>query len=311
MSDLHVVLGTGAVGQRTAQALFAAGKRVRVTNRSGERSEFLPAEAEVVRLADASDADQVARVLEGASVAYQCLNPQYTKWAELFPPLQAGVLSAVKKTGVRLVVMENLYGLGRVTGPMNEDTPPKPNSRKGEVRAEMTRKLLEAMDAGEAQITIGRASDYYGPGASNSAIGIAFEPLVAGKKVALVGSVDVPHSIAYIEDIGVGLAALGTHDEAFGRTWMLPHAPAQTLRESLAPAFEAAGLPEKIGAMSNLTLRIGGLFIPDAREVVEMLYEFTEQFVVDSSRIEKAFGLKATPIPEGMRRTVAWWKRQR
>jgi nucleoside-diphosphate-sugar epimerase len=308
MSDLHVVLGTGPVGQRTAQALVAAGKDVRATNRSGERPEFLPAEAEVAVLADASDAEQVERVLEGASVAYLCLNPPYTKWPQLFPPLQAAVLSAVKKAGVRLVVMENLYGLGRVSGPMNEDTPLRPNSRKGEVRAEMTRQLLSAMEAGEAQIAIGRASDYYGPGASNSAIGLAFKPLLAGKKVSLVGNVDVLHSIAYIEDIGAGLAALGTHEEAFGRTWMLPHAPALTLRESLAPAFEAAGLPEKLGVMSDLTLRIGGLFIPEAREVGEMLYEFTEPFVVDSSRIEGAFGLSPTPIAEGMQRTIAWWR---
>jgi len=126
----------------------------------------------------------------------------------------------------------------------------------------------------------------------------------------MVGAVDVVHSIAYIEDIGAGLATLGTHDEAFGRVWNLPHAPAQTLRASLAPAFAAAGKPEKIGVMSPLTLRIGGLFIPDAREVVEMLYEFSDPFVVDSSAIRAAFGIEPTPIAEGMKRTVEWAQRQ-
>ena len=38
-----------------------------------------------------------------------------------------------------------------------------------------------------------------------------------------------------------------------------------------------------------------------------MLYEFTQPFVVDSSRIEGEFGLAATPVDEGVRRTVAWW----
>jgi len=174
MSELHVVLGTGPVGQRTAAALVAAGKRVRATNRSGTRPEFLPAEAELVRLADASSAEQVASAIAGASVVYVCLNPTYTKWPELFPPMQAAVLSAARKVGTRLVVMENLYGLGHVTGAMTESTPLNPNSRKGEVRAQMTRDLLAASAREELEVAIGRASDYYGPGAMNSAIGLAF-----------------------------------------------------------------------------------------------------------------------------------------
>jgi nucleoside-diphosphate-sugar epimerase len=310
MSDLHVVLGTGPVGQRTAQALCGAGLRVRAANRSGRRPEFLPVEAELVTLADASNAEQVAGAIDSASVVYACLNPPYTQWAELFPPLQRAVLSAVKKSGARLVVMENLYGLGPVSGPMTEDLPLRPNSRKGAVRAQMTEELLAARDAGEIEVAIGRASDYYGPGALNSAVGMLFAPLVAGKKVSVIGSADMPHSYAYIEDIGRGLAALGTHDEAFGGIWNLPHAPAKTARESLKPAFAAAGKPEKIGAMGMLTLRIGGLFIPMAHEAVEMAYEFTEPFVVDSSKIERAFGLVPTPLDEGMRKTVEWFERQ-
>jgi len=41
---------------------------------------------------------------------------------------------------------------------------------------------------------------------------------------------------------------------------------------------------------------------------VEMLYEYERPFVVDSSRFEQAFGLKATPIEEALRRTVAWYQ---
>jgi nucleoside-diphosphate-sugar epimerase len=306
MSDLHVVLGTGPVGQRTASALAADGLRVRAVNRSGSRPEFLAPNVEIVAVADASDAAQLASAVEGASVVYQCLNPPYDKWAELFPPLQRAVIAAATRAGARLVVMENLYALGHVVGPMTEDAPLHPNSRKGAVRAQMTEELLEVSSRGELTVAIGRASDYYGPGALNSAIGMVFPALVAGKKVSMIGSVDRPHSYAYIEDIGRGLATLGTHAEAFGQVWNLPHAPAKTARQSLAPAFAAAGKSERIGAMSALTLRIGGLFIPAARESVEMVYEFTEPFVVDSSKIERAFGLTPTPLVEGMRRTLTW-----
>jgi nucleoside-diphosphate-sugar epimerase len=39
-----------------------------------------------------------------------------------------------------------------------------------------------------------------------------------------------------------------------------------------------------------------------------MLYEFEKPFVVDSSKFERAFGVKATPMREAIKETVAWFK---
>ncbi len=55
-------------------------------------------------------------------------------------------------------------------------------------------------------------------------------------------------------------------------------------------------------------LRLGGLFIPEARESVEMMYEFEKPFVVDSSQFEQTFGVKATPMAEAIKTTVAWYR---
>ena len=309
MSDLHVVFGTGPAGTRTAAALVEAGMRVRVVNRSGVRSEFLPGGVELIAVADASDAAAATKAADGASVVYQCLNPPYHQWPELFPPLQRGVVSAARHVGARYVSLENLYGLGRVTGPMTERTPMNACSSKGETRAAMAEELRALSERGELEVATGRAADYYGPGVTSSVMGaMAFEPLVSGKKVSLIGSADVVHSYAYIEDVGRALAVLGTSDAAFGRVWNLPHASALTGRQTLAPAFAVAGLPEKVGSIGPIMMRVGGLFISEARESFEMLYEFTEPFVVDSTAIEKEFGLKATPLAEGMARTVAWYQ---
>jgi hypothetical protein len=57
-------------------------------------------------------------------------------------------------------------------------------------------------------------------------------------------------------------------------------------------------------------LMLAGLFIPAAREGVEMRYQLTEPFVVSSEAIETAFGLAPTPLAEGLRRTIEWWKKQ-
>jgi hypothetical protein len=72
--------------------------------------------------------------------------------------------------------------------------------------------------------------------------------------------------------------------------------------------FAELGTPAKISRMGKTMIRLGGIFIPAAREVVEMMYEFDEPFVVDSSRFERTFGMQATPLPEAICATVAWYK---
>ena len=39
-----------------------------------------------------------------------------------------------------------------------------------------------------------------------------------------------------------------------------------------------------------------------------MMYEFEEPFVVDSSKFERAFGVKATPMADAIKATVAWYR---
>jgi nucleoside-diphosphate-sugar epimerase len=55
-------------------------------------------------------------------------------------------------------------------------------------------------------------------------------------------------------------------------------------------------------------MRIGGLFSAGAREMVEMMYEFTEPFVVDSDRFQRTFGHEPTSVDVGIQRTVKWYK---
>lgn len=68
------------------------------------------------------------------------------------------------------------------------------------------------------------------------------------------------------------------------------------------------GLPLKVSAMGKAMMWMGGLFIPEAKESVEMMYEFEKPFIVDLSRFEKTFGMKATPMKDAIKTTVAWYK---
>lgn len=306
-TELHVIFGTGPVGCWTARALCGQGRAVRAVNRSGVRPDLMPTDVEMTK-ADVADPAQAAAAATGASVVYQALNPPYHLWHEFFPALQTAALSAAKTANARYVSIENLY-MYDSSKPMTEASPVAPVSRKGALRQKMAEEVMAAHARGEVRTTALRSSDYYGPGVLGSALGErVFGNLVAGKKAQLSGSTKMPHSFSYIEDVGLAAAALGTHDKALGQVWIAPHAPARTQGQMVEEACRVLGVEPRISAVSPLMMRLVGLFIPAARASVEMMYEFTAPFVVDSSRIEREFSLSATPIPVAIERTIAWYR---
>lgn len=309
MSELHVVFGAGPVGRSVMEELVRSGKSVRVVSRSGRMDEA-PQDVELVA-ADLYDPASVRKVAQGAAVAYQCAQPHYWEWPEKFPPLQAAVIEALADTGTRLVIAENLYMYGDTDGePLAEALPYRAHTRKGKVRAAMAEAALAAHRAGKVPVAIGRASDFFGPWALGSSHGErVFYPALAGKAASFAGKLDLPHTTTYIADFGRALVLLGERDEALGQAWHVPNdQPQITQRQFAELAFEEVGLPPKVSGMGKLMLRLGGLFIPAAREMVEMAYEFEKPFVVDSTKFEQAFGMKATPIQDAIRATVTWYR---
>jgi nucleoside-diphosphate-sugar epimerase len=231
----------------------------------------------------------------------------------LFPPLQAGVLEGAASAEAKLIAMENLYMYGLTAGrPLTEDLPHAPNTRKGAVRARMSEELMEAHKSGRVRVAIGRASDFFGPRVLASAAGEqVFGRAVQGKSAQLAGDPDQPHTYTYVPDVGRGLAILGEHEEALGRAWHLPNPETLTTRQFVEAIFEEVGKPARIQAAPKILLRAMGLFNPGMREMIEMLYEFEEPFVVDDSRFERAFGEQATPLREAIRETVRWYREER
>src|SRR5829696_8756284 len=309
--ELHVVFGTGAVGMSVMDELVQRSpRRVRMVNRSGRVS--VPEGVGVVG-GDATDEAFAREASEGASVVYFALNPPYTQWAELFPPLQAGVIEGATAAGAKLVAMENLYMYGPTDGRLlTEELPHAPNTRKGAVRARMSQELMKAHTSGRVRVAIGRASDFFGPRVLVSAAGEqVFGRAVQGKGAQVAGDPDQPHTYTYVPDIGKGLVILGEHEEALGRPWHLPSSETVTTREFVRMVFEEAGGEPKMQRVPKPLLWALGLFNPALRETIEMLYEFEEPFVVDASRFEREFGERATPLREAIARTVRWYRDER
>ena len=212
----------------------------------------------------------------------------------------------------KLVLVENLYMYGESNGkPMTEDFPHNAHTRKGKVRGEISSAAFEAHKAGKLRVTSGRGSDFFGPwGLTTAAMGErTFYPMLQGKAASLVGNVDVPHTHTYTKDFGKALVILGEREEADGQAWHVPNDnPRANQREMVKMIAAEMGVEPNFSAMGKLMMWMGGLFIPEANETVEMMYEFEKPFIVDSSKFEKAFGMKATPMREAIRETVAWYK---
>jgi nucleoside-diphosphate-sugar epimerase len=303
MGETHVILGTGPLGRYTAEALVARGLPVRLVNGSGRRA-AAPGGAEVVACDVLSPA--LADAVKGAATVYQCAQPAYHRWAQEFPALQRAVVDATAAASAKLVVAENLYMYGDPRGrPMTEDTPLRPCSRKGRVRAAMTQDLFAAHHAGRVRVASVRGSDFWGPWEPIQGE-MVFRAALEGRPLTLVGRLDQPHSFTYVKDFGAALATAGTDDRALGRPWHVPSGDPVPLGALVRAIGDHLDDRPKVRTAGQLLLSALGLFSPGAREMVEMLYEFTAPFVVDASAMETTFGLRATPMAQRIAETLAW-----
>jgi nucleoside-diphosphate-sugar epimerase len=303
----HVVFGTGQVGLTLAARLAELGLAVRAVSRG--RPATLPDGVDW-RAADVTDPEAATDAAKGASVVYQCLNAPYTKWPELFPPLQRNVLTAAEHTGALLVTLENIYGYGPTGGrPMTEDLPLTATTSKGRTRVAMTKELLTAADAGRVRIAIGRASDFFGAGVTESSLGArVFGNAVAGKRATFIGNPDLLHTYSYIPDVAAGLATLGTDERAVGQVWHLPGPETVTTRALLDLVASEVNHPVGVRNVRKLALRALGRVSPLMRELAEMSYEFEEPFVLDFAKFETTFGTSGTPLAAAITDTIAWYR---
>ncbi len=260
---------------------------------------------------DVTEAARVRALTAGASTVYFAAQPAYTDWPDGFPPLVEGLLDGLRGSGARLAVADNLYAYGDTHGqPLHEDLPLDATTRKGAVRARAAQRLLAAHAAGDVAVTMVRGSDYFGPDGFDSLLGDRFfGPILAGRKVRLLGDPDAPHTVTFIADFARTLIELSGREEAYGRAWHVPSAPAVSFRRLAELAAEVSGSPPVlVSSVSRTGLRLVGMFSPPVREMIEMLYEFEQPFIMDDSRVRQAFGLTETPLEHALRLTAEWWR---
>jgi len=304
MSELHVVLGAGQIGNELVTQLVAAGKPVRQVRRQPGKARA----GMTLLTGDLTDDGFAAEAGRGATVLYHCVNARYDQWERMLPRLNRGVLTAATANQAPVVVLDNLYMYGAAEGPMTETSPIQPCSKKGELRARLSAQLLAAHARGDVRLTMARASDFFGPGVVNAVVfgERYFRRVLRGKAAEVVGDGNCLHSYSYGPDVAAAMIVLGARPEALGKVWHVPTPPPTSTTALLVQMAAALKLPPKLTPLPDWVLRLLGVFSPIIAEVPEMTYQYKRPFILDDSHYRATFGGDHTPLPEALAATAKW-----
>ncbi len=308
---MHTILGAGgAIGSALVTLLCNAGHKVRLVGRNPEKA---PGVNQVIS-ADLLDLDKTIAAVSGSSVVYLLVGLPYKTavWSEQWPVVMHNAIEACKRAQAKLIFFDNVYMYGKVNGPMNEETPFNPCSKKGEIRAQIATTLLQETKAGNLNALIARSADFYGPHVRTSVFNIlVFDKFAQKKSAAWLLNDAVPHSFTFTPDAARSLLVLAESETAWNQTWHVPtaaHPP--TGKEYIRMVAKEFGVEPNYKILGRLMIKIAGLFIADIRESYEMLYQNDTAYVFDSGKFSKAFNVEPTPYTRGIEFTAAVYAKQ-
>jgi nucleoside-diphosphate-sugar epimerase len=300
---MQTILGSGgAIGVELAKALKQFTRNIRLVSRNPQAVN--PGDHLVS--ADLTQPVDVLKAVDGSEIVYLTVGlPYNTKvWQTSWPNIMKNVIDACKTHHAKLVFFDNVYMYDPdYLDSMTEETPIRPVSKKGTVRSQIARMILDEVESGHLQAIIARSADFYGPSLKNVSIltETVFKNFSIGKKANWLGSVNYRHSFTYTPDAGTATALLGNTADAYNQVWHLPTASNPlTGKEWIKAIAKEMGAEPKFQVIPKFLVRISGLFVPIMKETVEMMYQYDRDYVFDSNKFEKRFDFKPTPYREGI-----------
>jgi nucleoside-diphosphate-sugar epimerase len=304
---MQTILGSGgSIGRPLARELVKYTDEIRLVARNPQKVN----ESDRLFPADLTDPSMVDKAVAGSRVVYAVVGFEYrlSVWRSTWPPFMRQLIESCKRHNARLVFFDNVYMYDPSAIPhMTESSAVNAPSRKGAIRQEVSDMIMAEVGRGGLEALIARAADFYGPENSNSMLNIMVaDNLVKGKKAQVFGGLDKVHTYTYTPDAAAATALLGNTDDAYGQVWHVPTTDERiTQRQWIRMIAEELGVQAKTQPVPRWMIKMLGLFIPVMREFPEMLYQYENDYVFDSGKFEKRFGIKATDPAEGVRELVA------
>jgi nucleoside-diphosphate-sugar epimerase len=306
----HVaILGAaGAIGHSAAGELTRRKIPYRVIGRDAAKLEAAFSGRAETRPADINDIDATARALEGADTVIYAVGLPYPLHNQ-HPTLMRRAIEAMRKAGVmRMALSSSVYAYGAPQAERVSETHPRePHTRKGRYRKEQEDIALTANSDPLCTLVL-RLPDFYGPAATLSLAHQVFEGVRSGKTANWIGPADKPHEFVFVPDAGPVLLDLLERAASFGEAWNFGGPGTITGRELIEQAYRLAGREPKFRTVGPLVLRLGGLFSPLMRELVEMHYLASTPVILDDSKLLRHLGrVHKTSYIDGIRQTWEWY----
>jgi len=216
----------------------------------------------------------MAAAAKGARLIVNGLNPPgYHDWGRLIPEITAEIIAAGRASGATLLVPGNVYPYGMEPGPWGPDTPHRPTSRKGRIRAEMEATYRRAAETGGPRCILLRGGDFLLPDAPQMLMNRIILSKVSKGRITALGPADVLHAYAHLPDMAraaVGLVALGDVLPAYADIPFAGHA--FTINDLAAQVARLTGRPMQVAQFPLWFFTVVSPFWELARELREMLY---------------------------------------
>ncbi len=302
-----VILGAaGRIGDAGAKAFLAAGWRVKGVARNAKVATLRPG-VEVIE-ADAYDRQSLIQAVQGADVILNALNPKYTEWETAVMPLAENVMAAAEASGALHLFPGNVYNFGHGIGlNTGEDAPQVPSTAKARIRMEAEDLFRQRSEERGVRTTILRGGDFYGGVKPESWLDLFILKDMKKDVFTWPGPADLPHAFAYLPDFAKAFVALAEKRGSlapFERFHFSGHT--MTGLDMHKAAEEAASRPLRFKTMGWTMIRLAGLVVPIAREVVLMSYLWRTPHSLDGSKLERFAGkLPITPPSESLRAAIS------
>lgn len=304
---MQTILGSGgSIGVELAKALPEYTSKIRLMSRNPQKinkdDELYPG--------DLTDAQSVSDAVKGSDIVYLTVGLPYNIkiWRSTWPVIMQNVISACKEHQAKLVFFDNVYAYDCRKVPfMTEETPINPCSKKGKVRAEIIRMIMNEVEKGTLTALIARSADFYGPGGGNNCVLVetVVKNYAKGKKAMWLGSVKYKHSYTYIPDAGKATALLGNTNDAYQQAWHIPtSAEAYTGKDWIEAIAKELNVKPQYTQVGKTMMSIVGWFNPLMREIAEMMYQNDRDYFFSSEKFEKRFNMPPTKYTDGIREMI-------
>jgi len=303
---VQTILGSGgSIGIPLARELKNYTDQIRLVSRNPKKvndtDELFPA--------DVNDLSQVDKAISGSEVVYVTIGFEYNLkvWQNTWPPFMKEVINSCINHNSKLVFFDNVYLYEKTSIPyMTETSPKNPSSEKGKVRKKLREMIMNEAEKSKLKALIARAADFYGPENKNSALTImVVNNLMKGKKAQAFGNIEKIHTYTYTPDAAKATALLGNTPDAYNQEWHVPTTKEKlTTLQWIGLIAKELNTDTKIQKIPAFMLQILGVFSPIMREFPEMLYQYEQDYIFDSSKFEKRFGISATSPEKGIKMLV-------